>query len=289
MIRLITVLILLLPIRLYGQNHEYIEFPDSNTIWHFEYNWISFLGNSTYYYYSIMICGDTLINERAYKTLVSDSCNADGFTGAFREDKMKRLVYYVPRNDSIEQLLYDFNMQVGDTVKGYLETEIINPDIVQAIDSIQIGSRYHKRWLINPSYSIYLIEGVGSTYGLVEYSIQHTDGPDFSLFCFQQNDQTLYPDTLSDCEYPEIIITENILNSQIQVFPNPCRGTFSIDNKNHSITEVYVQNMLGQVIYTKMTDFEDIIQVNGLKQDIYLLTLRNRNMQFSNHIIISSP
>jgi hypothetical protein len=270
----------------------YIEFPDSNVTWHFERIDINFFSGTSYYYYSISMCGDTSMNGQTYKILSSgtDVCDATDYEGAFREDTLNRLVYYVPPSMSEEQLLYDFNMQTGDTVKGYIETKAYQPDIVQAIDSVLIGSKYRKRWLINPDYSIYIIEGIGSTYGLYEFSPgDATDHSNYFLFCYQQNDHTLYPDTTSDCKYPNSIIPDQELHDQVKVFPNPCKGSITVESENILLKEIYLLNMLGQVIFTKKTNIRRLTQIDNLHQGIYILNIRDKSNRVSNQIVISSP
>ncbi|MBK6397641.1 MAG: hypothetical protein IPF75_05100 [Bacteroidetes bacterium] len=53
-------------------------------------------------------------------------------------------------------MLYDFNLEVGDTVHGYLGSWLFsnNLDTVTAIDSILVGNSYRKRWSICPNYDI---------------------------------------------------------------------------------------------------------------------------------------
>jgi hypothetical protein len=40
------------------------------------------------------------------------------YAASIRQDTAARKVYIVPRNQTSEQLLYDFNMQVGDIFMG---------------------------------------------------------------------------------------------------------------------------------------------------------------------------
>src|SRR2546428_7387968 len=67
---------------------------------------------------------------------------------------------------------------------------------VTSIDSILIGNNYRKRWNTNSSFSI--IEGIGSTLGLLDFCYYLVSPTNF-LICFHQNGQTLYPDTINNC------------------------------------------------------------------------------------------
>jgi hypothetical protein len=192
-----------------SQTSVYHPFPDSSAIWNFECGLFCFMG-STVENYSIVISGDTTINSVTYHKLTTPyiqavmlgTCTANyaGYKGAFRNDVANKKVFYVPPSNSIEQLLYDFTMQVGDTVKGFLETFTFPSDIVNSIDSVLVGSNYRKRWNIDPCYYVSIIEGIGSTYGLVQPSPGcFVDQANYWLTCFSQNNFTLYPDTTANC------------------------------------------------------------------------------------------
>jgi len=157
------------------------------------------IGGTIDSYYSVTISGDTLISSQIYhklstpfvQSIITGTCTPyvnSGYDGAIRQDTANRTVFYVPPSDSLEQLLYDFNMQMGDTVKGFLESFASPADTVHSIDSVLVGTNYRKRWNINPWYNIYLIEGIGSTYGLIVPSPGFiVDFADYTLTCFTQN------------------------------------------------------------------------------------------------------
>ncbi len=115
-----------------GQTSIYHEFPDSNSLWNFESSGHCFLFSQTFTdFYSITFAGDTVIQGQNYHKLSSPfvkmvgthSCgvNEAGYKGAIREDVTARKVYYFSQSDTTEKLLYDFTMEVGDTVRGCLE------------------------------------------------------------------------------------------------------------------------------------------------------------------------
>ncbi len=179
-------------------------------------------------YYSIEISGDTLIGGTNYHKLVSPeqvfhsngACNISGtwtapgfYAGAIRQDIANKKVFYVDTMTYTEQLLYDFNLQVGDTVKGFYVSnnpcwdEIVG-GLVVGIDSVMIGNSYRKRWNIGGCFNtpdIYFIEGIGSTYGLIDnfFLAGATDHPIHRLQCFTKMDSLLFPSSLSSCQFME--------------------------------------------------------------------------------------
>jgi len=222
-----------------AQTSIYHPFPDSNAQWniyYWEYGWPGVFEE----FYSIEISGDTTINSLQYHKLFTPYIQSSGisksnqissgYNGAIRQDTVNRKVYIIPRFELVEQLLYDFTLQVGDTVKGFIEPYGNQKDVVISIDSVLIGDNYRKKWNINLSYQISVIEGVGSTYGLIEKSpVTGADFPDISISCFRQNNNTIYPDTITNCDLITAIHPIPKTNDLINVFPNPSDGKFNIE------------------------------------------------------------
>src|ERR1700746_2350414 len=123
-----------------AQSWVYHEFPDSNAVWNVSYQetGVGFCGE-----YSYTISNDTIINSVTFKKLNKTGrdfsmtytssappiWNCDhsistptyyNYAGAMREDVLQKKVYYIAMGDTTQQLLYDFNLNVGDTLKGYL-------------------------------------------------------------------------------------------------------------------------------------------------------------------------
>jgi hypothetical protein len=193
------------------------------------------------------------------------------------------MVFIVPPDSIAEELLYDFNMQVGDIVYGYIASN----DIVQSIDSVLIGGSYRKRWLINPYYNIYLIEGVGSTYGLLAKSPgSGTDALEYNI-CFQENGQTLFPSTTTSCEL--ITSTNSIedISEQVNIFPNPSRGLFNVNMSNSTIGEIQITDLLGNVILRQTLNRQASAEIKELKSGTYILTITDsENKKINRKIII---
>jgi hypothetical protein len=241
-----------------AQTSVYHPFPDSNAVWNFNHGQIWGCGPPLYYYlsenYSIIINGDTIINSQQYHKLyipfVQSNCigtivNQDtGYFGCVREDTALRKVFYVYPNSSVDSLLYDFNLQAGDTVRGVLAVSNPSYATVIAIDSVLVGSNYRKRWDINPWYNTYLIEGIGSTYNLTGPALQVTDGPDYSLVCFSQNGIPLYPDTATSCNLITGVIDIPEQNN-FTFSPNPATSEIRIENQDSRIEAVEVYDVVG--------------------------------------------
>jgi hypothetical protein len=180
--------------------------------------------------------------------------------------------------DSTEQLLYDFTMQVGDTVKGFLESFASPAETVYSIDSVLVGNGYRKRWNINPAYYIYLIEGIGSTYGLIEPSPGFiVDFADYSLTCFTQNGMTLYPDTNINCE----LITNGINIYSEKYFqtisPNPFTNQLNVKTNNNGLSEIIIYDIASRKLLQQTFINSASVNTEALSKGIYFYEIKNKN------------
>lgn len=280
-----------------SQTSVYHPFPDSNAVWNIDSYQNCGLGFDYWQHlYSIIISGDTTISNVIYhklevpiEVIISNGmCLASGtwtmpgyYLGSIRQDTSIRKVFFVPPLDSIEQLLYDFNMQVGDTVKGFTGSFIGQADIVQSIDSVLVGSDYRKRWIIAPCYGIYFIEGIGSTYGLIEKSPGcATDQNSYLITCFKQNSISLYPDTVTTCNL--ITGVKNILYKPFftTISPNPFHTLSLLEvSSEFETAELKIYNTLGMLLKEERILHQKSIMLNRdkLSNGIYFLQLTNEN------------
>lgn len=284
-----------------AQTNVYHPFPDSSAQWNIHMLAMSFSGPPTEEFYSIIISGDTLINSLVYHKLTIPYVQSVGksaatittpvYRGAIRQEIANRKVFIVPPSALTEQLLYDFNLQAGDTVRGYIESWVNPNEVVLAVDSVMVGNSYHKRWMINAGYNIYFIEGVGSTYGLIEFSPGNVvDVADFNITCFRQNGQTIYPDTTSDCSLITGIDPVIQAAGGFTVMPNPCQGSFTLEFGNPAqIAGITLTDMAGKVIRKEQVNGRRQIIVSNLLNGSYLLTVTDGNNNSVNRKIISCP
>jgi hypothetical protein len=286
----VLIILLLASLTSKSQTSVYHPFPDSNAVWNFNYDLYCFLdGNSTIENYSIALSGDTVINSQAYhklntpfvKTVTTSTCGtgtSTGYKGAVRHDMTNKKVFYISPTDTVEQLLYDFNLQTGDTIMGFLKSFSFPSDTVESIDSVLVGIDYRKRWKVNSFYPFYIIEGIGSTYGLVELYPGVTDLPYYSLICFQQNGQTLYPDTTTSCEV--ILDIKNIPENKlsVSVSPNPFHNSATFILNSELVTEnaeLRIFNAFGESVQQIKINGSAIIHRNSLADGIYFYQLFN--------------
>lgn len=271
----------------------YIPLPDTNAKW----VTVLYVSPNCMNYgcpYSYTFNGDTLINTIVYKKLLSTS----SYSGAIRQDTNTQRVYYVPKNYSNEYLLYDFSINVGDTITSYVDPGVIVPchNTVFSIDSIYIGNKYRKRLRLSSDCWIgSWIEGVGSEAGLLE---PWAGGPaSYQLWCFEYNGKVLYPlpDTIySSCDSTLLFVNEqNILNQRVvNISPNPFSNEAIIFLNQPFLKQTFsitVFSLLGkEIIKIKLISSETKIERGHLPSGIYFYKVQNENgsMQETGKIII---
>lgn len=118
-----------------------------------------------------------------------------------REDTLNKRVYLNTLFEG-EGLLYDFGLQVGDSVlvENYYAFDDTVRMYCDSIDTIQLFGHARKRIFLHAEYSNYhetWLEGIGSNFGLLHSGrggfFIGGGGP--NLLCCSQNDYLLYMDT----------------------------------------------------------------------------------------------
>jgi len=254
-------------VQLCGQ--PYFSFIDTNSTWRdgIEINCShgsSYL-NHVWYDSQEFLKGDTIINSLAYKKLyltgakylfiynhgdethdTSFYCNY--YIGGLREDSAK--VFWVDTN-GVEHLRFNFDLQIGDSIDityglGFYA-------VVQSIDSILIANSYRKN--INLSFNsatLFLIEGIGTQYGLLGRYDPYSICEGGILRSYFYNDSLAY-------QYQNSIYLLNCLTNSIDenpesfstfhLYPNPATNELVIVNPEQGETQIDIYNALGEKVY----------------------------------------
>ena len=247
-----------------AQTNVYHPFPDSNAVWNVYWNCFGF-GEA---WLSYTMSGDTAITNYTYHKITKPPivhigpCNVGGiaYQGAIREDSSARKVFFVYPFDTLERVLFDFNLLVGDTFPSDSDFCADHP-VVQIIDSILIGNNYRKRWIMaqGPQF----IEGIGSTWGFLEPSCGFLDFPSTTLLCFRQNGHTMYPDTTGICEIIDFQKDIPGKNFSVTLSPNPFHTSATLQIKGFETDmdncEIKIYNSMGALVRDEIITGSDYI------------------------------
>jgi len=237
----VFILLFLVAVSAQSQTSIYHPFPDSNAVWNGQFNMglLCSYGEN----YSYIIGGDTIIEINNYHKLfipyvmrygdtLCALIHTTGYVGCYRNDHINKKVFYINPNDSVENLLYDFSLQVGGVTPAFSRWGcIVLSDTITTIDSAFIGTNYRKVWVVGtPPFTYSIIEGIGYSSGLLDGCGGYLDGPSSQLECFQQNDITLFPDSSSSCSIITIVAEEYTKEKlNFKIYPNPTTGGITVE------------------------------------------------------------
>lgn len=277
----------------YGQFSVYHPFPTANAFW----------GDDGWNIFDGSIClntrfglnGDTLIGEKVYIKVYSlyDSTLTNPYShyyAAIREDNKR--IYAIVENSG-EEILYDFNLSVGDTLFHHYSLTMHSQQefykVVTSIDSIQLfNGEYRKYFDFAETYTPdRVIEGIGSIswtglFNPLESDIA-LDGDQYRFECFKQGETILYLDN-PDCDhcFCSILtgITDMEATSILTISPNPfsLQATIRTD-ENMADATLTVYNLFGQQLQQQshISGKSLVIKRENLADGLYLLKITQNN------------
>jgi hypothetical protein len=257
----------LLLITTMGQSQTYTPFDFKNGEWVCGYDTKGgqFGNYGTYYIredVKLYCKGDTLINDKLYYKLYYIGVTRfpewarrqlSGFYGLIREDTVRRQVWF--RN----QLLYDFNLQVGDSI--LFGCTGLRP--ILSVDSVLYCDKYHRRFNFKDQddYDCWLIEGIGSIGGLIPMvCLTNISG----LSCYAEKGNPV----CDTCQTPASV-NEFVLD-KVDIFPNPTDDQIRITSPA-PLTSVELVDLFGRRIYFDMLIAKNDITIQIRDKGIYIL------------------
>ena len=269
-----------------AQTSIYHPFPDSNAVWNVSFYCGLGLGFEKYSY---TFDGDTSINGITYHKVVIPSIvrqggcpnHSVGYFACIRHDTASRIVYYIPRGDSVEKILLNFDLQVGDPfVPAFLNGCFYGRDTVASIDSILIGNTFRKRWVL--VYGLAIIEGIGYPTGLFEACLSGVpDVGSSMLLCFKENGQVLYSVATDSCN---IILATSAIAKELSltsIFPNPFHSNAILRVDSEYLgSRMTVYNVIGDKIGEYILDSSEyVIKRENLINGVYFYKIENSKNQ----------
>jgi hypothetical protein len=177
-----------------------------------------------------------------------------------------------------EIMLYDFSLGVNDTMWYFRDMYEGNYDIVEMVDSVNIGTDYYKRIQLTNGRT--WIEGIGDLNGLISAAVLlPLCGTIYTrdLLCFYKNSSLVYqPENAvyKNCYYATTGIKPNVISREITVNPNPASDFITIScNTGHKYS-VEIINIQGKQILGYV-NFSGDQQINmlGLMPGLYFIKI----------------
>ena len=293
--------ILLILLNLQIKAQSYIPLLRSNQTWEQFQSWTA------------SICGwdagqiltvgdDTLITGQYYSKIICHpikAVNQGPFCQPFiRNDSIKYIQCYLREDTALgkvflydtlqqnEYVLYDFNVQDGDTLFNY----VMPPPYIFIVDSVRsinypgIGSR--KTYYINSQASIspynFYIEGIGCKHGL-DYPLFEAIGAQQFLTCVRDSlNSPLYGTCISG-----FVGTEELASNGNYNFAIKSNAYCLSSAKPDEVYDIVIYNSIGQIIFKEINlktnvnyffnmNFENMLIIYSITLPKYTLHLKNK-------------
>jgi hypothetical protein len=220
--------------------------------------------------------------------------------GAYRKDSLK--VYYLDFSidegptwrddcDSSECLLYDFGMQVGDSIFQVRLDSLDHFLTVTQIDTISINGENLKKWTlsssIDPLFDMVWIEGIGSLLPIFQYFPFFESGT--SLLCFYEGN--VFYEVVFDFLFCLRLGSEELINNlKVELYPNPAQNEVNIRflSFHAGQKELVLYNNLSQKLKSINTDKNEVqIDLGELPKGFYFLNVNTRDEGKTFKLIVS--
>ncbi|HRY32189.1 MAG TPA: hypothetical protein P5531_04410 [Bacteroidales bacterium] len=176
--------------------------------------------------------------------------------------------------DTAEHLLYDFDLEAGDSLP-LTYNNFSNNVYVSFVDSFPTPQGYRKKFsLSGDTWSQYLLEGIGHDMGLTE-PLQIPLECGYQLTCFSLDDTACYPAIGPGCNLP-VGHEEKDLDDAFSMLPNPASSVVILQSKYLlQGATLSVFNCYGQKIREihNMAGTTCTIDCSGLSQGLYIFSL----------------
>lgn len=275
-------LLLLLPFLLsfsaWSQSRAYHPFPVTWASWNYQYYDDSHF--PTGYFNAYFLNGDTSFNSIQYKKIYLGTL----YQGALRESS--RIIYFIPDTSVNEYTLYDFNLQVGDSVIHPYGGALCSNDtvIVEQIDSILCSDGMHARFYFS-SFAQW-IEGAGSIFHLLQPLNLACVSGEYLLECFEGDAFEYHNLSTSYC----ILSTNNLQGTKnfLSVFPNPFHSTAAVQlPEGFTQGELKMYNMLGEEVHEQLiSNRYSVISGEGLTPGIYFFRISSPEGEWMGKVMV---
>ncbi len=267
--------------------------------------WQTYGNNTECFYEGIVSLShtDSIISGRSYRytkyyTIHASGC-FPGLVGSvcanvfIREDTAAGLVYALRLGtDTAEQVLYNYNLGLGDTIRHHYPTMDITDSVV-ALDSVLIHGIYHRRFDFMGTgggwgrvYSV--IEGIGCTNNPVfpayfdmcfEYSeyvrcyMHDTEAPVFPMRQYMCMYTPTSPDYINCSSMAAGSISH--YSAPLTITPNPANDHFTISGDLLRNTMATIYDATGRIVHRSPATEGKPISTAAWPPGRYLLLLHN--------------
>lgn len=255
--------------------------------------------------FKLISSNDTFINAILYKKIninyFANLYNTEPEAFLIREVTLQGKIWYKElyenscgHVDTNEQLIVDYNLQLGDTFKnlsGLLPSHLIG-DTIAVVDSVYYDmlNRKHIRFtkmIFPPSiapytllpYPVEFIEGIGPNISLV-YRLNCSLFQRMVLVCdYKDGQQIFYDDRYPSCDPLRELSVRGVNAIDINIYPNPTTGSLTLNGlKGVNLLKIFSSS--GKLVMEQQSTTSEVeIESNHLTSGIYILQVTNEEGQ----------
>lgn len=262
---------------LFAQAYNPIQF--GNTRWHnIVLNWNNLIDQYCYFSKDTIGFYHQGIKywkiEKVYQSTYSPSNNVR----YIYDDTTARKVYIIDTASKVIKLLYDFSVNVGDSVKNLYSDYSSAISASTKVDSIKYITYFgiNRKVIFTHGFNVW-IEGIGSVFDLFFPAWFYPDD-NHQLLCEQYNNQIQYGDT-SKCEN-FIVGIKNIYPIQPNINVTQNSHTITITNPTNQQYSLKIINLNGQIIANiKSYNHTEHINLSNQQNQILILKITTTQHQ----------
>lgn len=268
----------------------YIPFPNDTATWGIKQTSNTMSGQFVSYFKEIQK-SDSIINGVKFHKVYKNSVANSNLMGLYRESNKKIYAKIYPYPDTNQVLIYDFNLNIGDTFYDkykYLSNDIVWKYKVQTITTTTLTTNPRKQYDLTlvggpnfpaPCSNQTWLEGIGS---LTTFFNAREGSPcyvnslqpptNYQLTCFKHK---FIQYMTSSCLI--LNIHEQYLVSHFLFYPNPSSNVFAISSRGQSSNfplKLTITNLIGQIIQEIFILTEEtIIELPQLSTGLFFATI----------------
>lgn len=246
--------------------------------------------------------GDTIFLGKEYKKIGAQSFASGPFVLVFliREDSLEKKLYFVDNfnlsMDTVEYLLYDFNVNIGDTVSvhmprsinysSYMASDTFNLvlDSYTAFDNINNDDTalvFSYVDNIGGYPNVYWIKGLGSRAGIGFSAMRWPPMDGTQIICASKNgDDCFYYEPFGSSHNCNISYSEVSKFTEVsyKLYPNPCKNEITVSGK--SINFIQIIDIAGiEIRAINVNSYTKTINLEGLRKGIYFIIINNESVK----------
>lgn len=244
--------------------------------------------DTTYFTQTYKFTGDTIISSQTYKKVYKSEEEIPVnwiYEGGIREEEEK--VWYFSKFSYVEELIYDFTVNVGDTVEF-----LYYPMLVDSISYKDINGQDRKHiyfsYLDFSPLTEFWIEGIGSNRGVTHSGTAGSLGGWTWFLCMSENGELIYMNPDYNSCFLLSTGTNEIFYPEFDIYPNPANNFLIVKNPNNiKINAIGLFDLSGKKI-KEFKGNQDKLNIKDIQTGFYFYTIHTSDFLKSGKILIKN-